>query len=734
MKAYETLIEKAWSLISPAWPLQNFIAVNPLSGFQHLNFEDAIQKDNQYFLYEKGISELELLNLHTIKWCQVFFDEGQSIITMPDKKEGFFPSWKKLVPYDVKIHQNNPNIIAYLKGLPENSSSVISEVVHAMKLSDQNALFLFEMMLMSLKGWAGYIKYLSVWMPQDEKSFLQNTRRTLMMDYLAVRLVLYRLLTESSNLFSADATNAVKNWSSDNSIKLILDDIKKSESSYTKKLLNLLHQSSQSLVSEDRRPPAAIQCIFCIDVRSEPIRRLIEQKNDYKTFGFAGFFGAPVKMKVHAQDSLHYAAPVLLSPQHTAEFCLCEGKKEKRFLRNNRLFQQLKKTYASAKYNIGSPCVLAETLGPFMGLWMLSKTFFPKLVNYIRKKFYLLPPSSLKSLILTETIDIEIQVNWAETLIKMLNLTNHFGNVIILFGHAAKTENNAYASALECGACGANQGGYNAQLMAEILNQTSIRKKLESRHIFIPKQTCFIAAEHITTNQKFQFYNLDHPLLSIELKKKIQKDFAEISQFLSKKSSQLKMNSINWAETRPEWGLAKNGAFIIGPRQLTASIDLEGRAFLHSYDWEVDHTGTNLEVIMTAPMIVAQWINHQYLFSTINNMLYGGGSKITQNITGKKGIMQGNASDLMPGLSLQATFETDEKRYHHPQRLLVIVYAPRKRVQEIIEKHKILQDLFFNQWLFLSVIEPKDKTIYTFQCNNKLHITWEENHEAFCIQ
>jgi hypothetical protein len=39
-------------------------------------------------------------------------------------------------------------------------------------------------------------------------------------------------------------------------------------------------------------------------------------------------------------------------------------------------------------------------------------------------------------------------------------------------------------------------------------------------------------------------------------------------------------------------------------------------------------------------MVVAQWINSQYLFSTLDNVAFGGGSKITKNITGKVGIMQ----------------------------------------------------------------------------------------------
>jgi len=76
--------------------------------------------------------------------------------------------------------------------------------------------------------------------------------------------------------------------------------------------------------------------------------------------------------------------------------------------------------------------------------------------------------------------------------------------------------------------------------------------------------------------------------------------------------------------------------------------------------------------------VVAQWINAQYLFSTENNAIYGGGSKVTKNIVGKFGIMQGNASDLMTGLPLQSVHSSDKTSYHEPQRLMTVVRPLRK--------------------------------------------------------
>ena len=107
-------------------------------------------------------------------------------------------------------------------------------------------------------------------------------------------------------------------------------------------------------------------------------------------------------------------------------------------------------------------------------------------------------------------------------------------------------------------------------------------------------------------------------------------------------------------------------------------------------------------------MVVAQWINNQYFFSTLDNVAYGGGSKVTKNVTGKIGVMQGNASDLMHGLPLQSVYAADDTPYHEPLRLLTVVYAPRQIVNVLVEQNPVLQKLFLNGWVTLTVIDPQD--------------------------
>lgn len=166
--------------------------------------------------------------------------------------------------------------------------------------------------------------------------------------------------------------------------------------------------------------------------------------------------------------------------------------------------------------------------------------------------------------------------------------------------------------------------------------------------------------------------------------------------------------SSDWAETRPEWGLASNAAFIIGPRTLTQNLNLNGRCFLNTYDWQTDPNGEALAAIMQGPMVVTQWINNHYYFASVDNNVFGSGTKVTQNVVGKFGVVQGNGGDLKPGLPLQSLNVDDHRYYHQPLRLTVLIHAPLRNVQTILSNHRdTLGRLFENEWLHLNVMDPE---------------------------
>jgi uncharacterized protein YbcC (UPF0753/DUF2309 family) len=322
----------------------------------------------------------------------------------------------------------------------------------------------------------------------------------------------------------------------------------------------------------------------------------------------------------------------------------------------------------------------------------------------------------------------EQRAAYAENALRMMGLTENLAPLIVFCGHGSSTTNNAYASALDCGACGGNHGGPNARILSAILNDPQIRSMLETRGLSIPADTLFLAAEHNTTTDHVALYAPQD--VAPARKEQIDRLAADLAAARStnaqarcrtfgldataptKALSETHRRSADWAEVRPEWGLARNAAFVVGPREISQGVDLEGRCFLHSYDWKTDEGGKFLTAILTAPMVVAQWINGQYFFSTVDNVSFGAGSKVTQNVTGKLGVLQGNASDLMHGLPLQSVRADDRRPYHEHLRLLAVVYAPRGRLDAIIHAQAVLRRLFGNGWVTLACIEPEEGRAY----------------------
>lgn len=114
--------------------------------------------------------------------------------------------------------------------------------------------------------------------------------------------------------------------------------------------------------------------------------------------------------------------------------------------------------------------------------------------------------------------------------------------------------------------------------------------------------------------------------------------------------------------------------------------------------------------------ILTQWINNHYYFSTVDNNTFGGGSKITHNVTGRFGVVQGNGGDLKIGLPLQSVSETDSKMYHQPLRLYVLINAPLPRIIDILTRNENLKSLLDNEWIYLVVMDPTDdNSIKTYQ-------------------
>jgi uncharacterized protein YbcC (UPF0753/DUF2309 family) len=534
------------------------------------------------------------------------------------------------------------------------------------------------------------------------------------------------------------------------------------EDSFRDKVLKSISAHHQKVPVNETRPPA--QLVFCIDVRSESFRRHIEAQGPYETFGFAGFFGIPISHQAFDSDHRADLCPVLLTPNHAVTEAPRSGEEDalEKYTSGTRWSQMGNHLFHDMKHHPVGSMMVIDTLGFFFSLGLVGKTLLQKsframtstvlnrLLHKVPTKISISTPSNPENPrvgeVNTEGIpdglahgfSLTERATFIENGLRGMGLTKNFARLVCLCGHGSETDNNPYYGALDCGACGGAPGDANARVFAAMANEPEVRRILNEKGLSIPDDTWFLPGKHNTTTDRVEFYDLeelpdshkkDLQALNKDLEKAGSKQALERCQRIPSAPTEISADqafthvdgrSCDWANTRPEWGLAGNGAFLIGRRQLTKGLDLGGRVFLHSYDPIADPEGAILEKIMTAPLIVGEWINTGYYFSAVDPWKYGSGSKVLHNVVGGVGMMLGNQSDLQMGFPLQ-TVNNGNTHYHEPMRLLAIIEHTPTVLSSIIGKHEILQQLFHNEWLNLVSLDPHKFEFHRYNPN----ATWE---------
>lgn len=710
----ELRIIQAAKSIPPVWPLKTAIACNPLLYLEEWNFWDAVKiAENLYLKDSQKKSLTNFINCQMIKWTQSFLDEGIAKIQMPGRENGFYQAWKSLANYDDELIESKEDE-KLLSSLPTSASKAVEFVLQNLPIPEAQVDTFLSEEISKLPGWAGYVRYRSEWN--------QMSYHISLTEFLAVRLGIFLIASKKKRL---NDTHNITFYKSNHLIKNEL--MEKQEKKFAMYFLDRIIQSS-TCSRKEKQPHA--QWVFCIDVRSESFRHELEKTGNYETFGFAGFFGLPISVVDHDRGC-YAACPVIIKPLWNV------AKSETNITPIKNALQQIKSfgnlLYRELKYNFGTPFALAETIGVFSAFWMGIKSLAPQFSYRLKTLF--LPSQNCETNALN-VIPLKDQVTIAELSLRLIGITD-FAPVVILCGHGSTSQNNPFASSLDCGACGGNKGGLNSKILASILNSRPVREELSKKGVTIPHHSCFIGAEHNTTTDEITFFdeavngNLDLSGLKKNAKLAGKANRLKRGLLLGEKKenydNDIFRRSSDWSEVRPEWGLAKNAAFLIAPRSLSKHIDLNGRSFLHSYDWKSDRNGSYLETILTGPLVVAQWINSQYLFSTLNPTLYGSGSKTTQNIVGTFGVMQGNGSDLMHGLPLQSVFISDSQPYHEPIRLLTVILASCSTIDMIVNRQPILQKLIYNAWINLIAIDPETNFIFRLDSKGKWTSFREKN-------
>ncbi len=675
------------------------------------------------------------------KWCAAYFDEGQASWRMPQRALAPYAAWRRTARYDLSAEAMGvANFRKTVLSLPEDPVETIQTVVEKLRVPARAVEDYLLRTLLDIGGWAAYARYL-VW-----NSELHGEKNETLIQLLAIRVAYGYGISQArtdmafrsawSKAMSEAALSPLDHRLNDDpdlAIDLILHEAY--EIAFRKKLYARL----SSHVGVRREPGAAVrpalQAAFCIDVRSEVFRRALETIwPQAQTVGFAGFFGFPIEYVPIGHLRGGAQCPVLLKPA----FTICEAvedvssSEEMRILDLRLLRRRAAKAWKAFKLSAVSSFAYVETAGLGYAVKIVSDSLGltrpapdPNLDGLDADVTRRVGPRLESRLVggRDTGLTADQRVAMAEAVLKAMSMTDGFARLVLLAGHGSTTVNNPHASGLDCGACGGHTGEANARVAAGVLNDPQVRAGLRGKGIVIPDDAWFIAALHDTTTDEVKIF--DEAAAPASHRDEIETLKARLSAAAalarleraallgidkgSATSRDVMARSRDWSQVRPEWGLAGNAAFIAAPRARTAGLDLGGRAFLHSYEYEKDEDGKVLELIMTAPMVVASWINLQYFGSTTNNKVFGSGNKTLHNVVGQIGVLEGNGGDLRVGLPLQSVH--DGKRFvHEPLRLNVFIEAPEGAMDGVLDRNPKLGALVDNGWLHLHALRA-DGTI-----------------------
>lgn len=705
------------------------------------------------------------------KWLSAYFDEGQAQWKMPFSDERLFLAWRNLAEHDQtlkgKLGLDLPKLVLTL---PHDPWKAIEKMTRKLMLVPQviegaggegSAEFqnhrdlwtteclsrYFYRLMCSVAGWASFVQKI-----EFEAQRTGDSRRLKqvggLVDLLAIRMAYDLLFLEHlpevgvSDLQDAKTETAVHQLPK-NYIWLLAY-----EHSYRRRMLFPILKSDLGI--EVATPPQA-QMAFCIDVRSEVIRRHIESAlPGVETIGFAGFFGLPMDYQGLGHQTADQQCPVLLNSKVTVpETVRDEDQKSDPLDFEKFKFKKLQEARKirmkkSIQQAANSCFSFVETFGGSYAVKMLKNALGWSRPNLDIRHLGLSKSEAVRVRPDTAALDLDTRVAMGFGALKNMGLTERFAKYVFLLGHSSESANNPYAAGLDCGACAGHSGISNSRVLADILNDSVVRSRLASeKGIEIPATTRFVSGIHNTTLDVLELDDVAELIESDSQFSKLCEGFkrAEAQAQLERSEKlafckgltpdqlqkELKQKSMDWSEIRPEWALAGNAAFLVGRRERSRHLKLDGRSFMHEYKTELDTDGSVLELIMTAPMVVTNWINMQYFASSVDPMKFGSGNKTTHNVVGTIGVIQGNQSDLQVGLSLQSVKYRDHW-IHEPVRLQVVIEAETSKIEAIIAKHALVKNLIENEWLNVIALDPQSNTLRMYEAGGWLELAKGTTH------
>jgi uncharacterized protein YbcC (UPF0753/DUF2309 family) len=644
-------------------------------------------------------------------WAASHLDRGQALWQVTPGR-GAYESWRIFATRDLTAEINGlPGFAGFVAATSEKPRAALSVACDALGIGPTAVPTYFHQLLLGLGGWSQVARQ-HLW--QAELAGASDTMTT---EMLTIRLIWEQALhaeygPQIAEMWSATIAHHAAPVTPDASDTALACLQEAAERAAQRALSKTLSAPAAKTLSSTR---PSLQAAFCIDVRSEVFRRALESLDPtIQTIGFAGFFGLTAAHQGFASDVVEQRLPVLLTAGVRSH-----ARAPAALDQSARYTARAARAWGRFKLAAVSSFAFVEATGPLYAAKLMRDALghAPTAGADSHKPQF------------DDSLALPDRITAAATILRAMSMTTGFAPLVLLVGHGANVVNNPHASALHCGACGGYSGEVNARLLAGLLNDAAVRDGLARAGIGIPADTVFLGALHDTTTDAVALFDTDlanaPPTLAtakghLAAAGRLARTERALRLPRATSGDRIPARSTDWSETRPEWALAGCSAFIAAPRAQTRGKALGGRTFLHDYDWSKDTGFGVLELILTAPVVVASWISLQYYGSVTAPDLFGAGNKLLHNVTGGIGVVEGNGGKLRAGLPWQSVHDGTALA-HDPLRLSVCINAPQTAVTDILARHDGVRALFDNGWLHLILLDDQGQMTARYGGN----LTWK---------
>ncbi len=373
------LVDVASRLSAPAFPLREFIASNPVAGLETTSFELAAEITATYSarnylgpaeyraLYDRGrITDADLLaaldsastdrlprlgdaqetgsdaecsvatlcdradvesagprwslaeivDAHAALWCAHVWGDGNLRPNENPGSDGIYRRWQQAcVTHSWGARSGIANADVVAERLGDDPAKALASMLGQLP-ADMDPFPYLCRLLTADPGWAGHASWR-----------VREGELDALIELLAIRMALDIAVSASASAsatasltvtpsLTANLAERPSRANPDESDSLELWQ-RALEFGYQNRLVDSLSQrAAQPRPDADAAESTQAQLIFCIDVRSERMRRHLESTGQYKTYGFAGFFGATVRYEAPSGQCFDQY-PVLLAPTCT---------------------------------------------------------------------------------------------------------------------------------------------------------------------------------------------------------------------------------------------------------------------------------------------------------------------------------------------------------------------------------------------------------------------------------